>query len=362
MCLITLSVNKERKQATRVNKPVPKKCIFYLIVIIYLVLDFYVFSGPFRSGIKRIVSKDQQSLIEIARNEGVVATVNAHPIYEQEVVRSFNDYCLKNGIDQKIISKKRTDSIKSLCLNNLIIDKLVWFHSYHTPVQLSAEQVNEALIDFRKGFENSEEFNEGLKSQGFSISRLDAYVENQFMQRQWIERVISKYIQVSDEEILKRYEADKEARENPERFKVQQIFFASLNKNPIDLRKKVSDVFEELESGSGFELMVGSYSEDPQSKSNKGHLNWLTKERVEQSFYDQIQNLNIGEISQPFETKIGWHIVRLVDRKVSNKLPLHIVKKELAAAIEAEKRYDAIKALINYMKRKAKIRYISNMI
>ena len=64
---------------------------------------------------------------------------------------------------------------------------------------------------------------------------------------QWIERVISKYIQVSDEEILKRYEADKEARENPERFKVQQIFFASLNKNPIDLRKKVSDVFEELE-------------------------------------------------------------------------------------------------------------------
>ena len=58
------------------------------------------------------------------------------------------------------------------------------------------------------------------------------------MQRQWIERVISKYIQVSDEEILKRYEADKGARENPERFKVQQIFFASLNKNPIDLRKK----------------------------------------------------------------------------------------------------------------------------
>ena len=63
------------------------------------------------------------------------------------------------------------------------------------------------------------------------------------------------------------------------------------------------------------------------------------------------------KLANPLKPKIGWHIVRLVDRKVSNKLPLHIVKKELAAAIEAEN-YDAIKALINYMKRKAKIRYI----
>ena len=125
MCLITLSVNKERKQATRVNKPVPKKYIFYFIVIIYLVLDFYVFSGPFRSGIKRIVSKDQQSLIEIARNEGVVATVNAHPIYEQELVRSFNDYCLKMELTKNHIKKERL--YKVLCLNNLIIDKLVCF-------------------------------------------------------------------------------------------------------------------------------------------------------------------------------------------------------------------------------------------
>ena len=72
-------------------------------------------------------------------------------------------------------------------------------HSYHTHAQY-AEQVNEALIDL--GFENSEEFNEGLKSQGFSISRLDAYVENQFMQRHGL-KSDQQYIQVSDEEFRK---------------------------------------------------------------------------------------------------------------------------------------------------------------
>ena len=72
--------------------------------------------------------------------------------------------------------------------------------------------------------------------------------------------------------------------------------------------------------------------------------------------------LKIGETSPPFQTKIGWHIVRLVDRKSQNQLPIKTIKNELATVIEAEKRQAAIKALINYMKRKAKIRYMVNLI
>ena len=63
-----------------------------------------------------------------------------------------------------------------------------------------------------------------------------------------------------------------------------------------------------------------------------------------------------------FQTKIGWHIVRLIDRKSQNQLPINTIKNELASVIEVEKRQAAIKALINYMKRKAKIRYMVNLI
>ena len=179
-----------------------KKYLFYSIAIFYVFSDFYLFDGPFKLAIQKIANNDQESLAEIAKREGVVATVNAHPIYQQELERRFNQYCLKNGINPSSISINRIDSIKSLCLNNLIVDKLVWFHSHHTPVEISIEQANDSLIDFRKGFESSEEFNRASKSQGFSINRIDSFTENQFMQRLWIERVISKYIQVTDNEIL----------------------------------------------------------------------------------------------------------------------------------------------------------------
>ena len=339
-----------------------KKYLCYAIAIFYLFSDFYLFEGPFKLAIEKIAKKDQESLAELAERKGVVATVNAYPIYKQELDRRLNQYCLKNGINLNVISNNRIGSIKSLCLNNLIVDKLVWFHSYHTPVEMNIEQLNESLIDFRKGFENSEEFNRASQSQGFSIKRIDSFTENQFMQRLWIERVISKYIQVNDDEILERYKIENDTRTNPERLKVQQIFFASLDKDPDDLRKNVYDVYLKFQQGLIFESLVETYSEDPSSKINQGHLGWLTKERVTKTFYDQIDQLKIGETSPPFQTKIGWHIVRLVDRKSQSQLPINTIKNELAAVIEAEKRQAAIKALINYMKRKAKIRYMVNLI
>ena len=357
-----MRVDQEKVRLKKQIRFFRKKYLCYSIAIFYLFSDFYLFDGPFRLAIKKIANNDQESLAEIAKREGVVATVNAYPIYKLELERRFNQYCLKNGINVNSISNNRIDSIKSLCLNNLIVDKLVWFHSYHTPVEMNIEQLNDSLIDFRKGFESSEEFNRASQSQGFSVKRIDSFTENQFMQRLWIERVISKYIQVTDDEILERYKIENDTRKNPERLKVQQIFFASLDKDPDDLKKNVYDVYLKSQQGSNFEPLVETYSEDPSSKTNQGHLDWLTKERVTKTFYDQINQLKIGETSPPFQTKIGWHIVRLVDRKSQNQLPIKAIKNELAAVIEAEKRQAAIKALIHYMKRKAKIRYMVNLI
>ena len=70
--------------------------------------------------------------------------------------------------------------------------------------------------------------------------------------------------------------------------------------------------------------------------------------------------MKVGQISEPFETKIGWHIIRLLERKQQSISPLMMVRDEIAATIEVDKREAAIKALINYIRRKAKIRYTEN--
>ena len=84
-------------------------------MIFYVFSDFYLFDGPFKLAIQKIANNDQESLAEIAKREGVVATVNAHPIYKQELERSFNQYCLKNGINPSSCVEKYVGSRVTIC-------------------------------------------------------------------------------------------------------------------------------------------------------------------------------------------------------------------------------------------------------
>ena len=112
-----------------------KRHWFYFFCTVYVIIDLFLFNGPISKIFETFQNEELVSPAELAAREGIVATVNAHPIYKLELERRIDQYCMKNGIDQSKVSKKRIEEIKDLCLNNLVVDKLIWFHSYHTPAQ-----------------------------------------------------------------------------------------------------------------------------------------------------------------------------------------------------------------------------------
>ena len=77
-----MRVDQEKVRLKKKIRFFRKKYLCYSIAIFYLFSDFYLFDGPFKLAIQKIANNDQESLAEIAKREGVVATVNAHPIYK----------------------------------------------------------------------------------------------------------------------------------------------------------------------------------------------------------------------------------------------------------------------------------------
>ncbi len=55
------------------------------------------------------------------------------------------------------------------------------------------------------------------------------------------------------------------------------------------------------------------YSEDPFSANNKGKLMKHPLGTFEETFRYYVENLKVNEISYPFETIFGWHIVKLIE-------------------------------------------------
>lgn len=84
---------------------------------------------------------------------------------------------------------------------------------------------------------------------------------------------------------------------------------------------KLKEIREDIISGKAtFKDMAKIYSEDENSSELGGRMQWLTREQGLPSFIAQGEKLEPGEISEPFKSQYGYHILRLDDYK-----PAHII-------------------------------------
>lgn len=71
-----------------------------------------------------------------------------------------------------------------------------------------------------------------------------------------------------------------------------------------------------------FEDMAKGYSQDENSNTLGGQLDWMNKETSLPSFILTASKLEPGGVSEPFKSEYGWHIIRLDDKKPAHKLNL----------------------------------------
>lgn len=79
------------------------------------------------------------------------------------------------------------------------------------------------------------------------------------------------------------------------------------------------------ENGASFFTKAVLYSEDPGSKNNGGYYKMNRKTQFVKEFKDVAFSLNEGEISEPFETEFGFHIIQVDKIKGQDVELRHIV-------------------------------------
>ncbi|MDX1706600.1 peptidylprolyl isomerase SurA [Pseudidiomarina sp.] len=84
-------------------------------------------------------------------------------------------------------------------------------------------------------------------------------------------------------------------------------------------QEKLNEIREKLMSGEAtFADMAAEHSADPGSASQGGLLDWAEPGIYADAFKDALMRAEVGEISEPFKTEFGWHIVELMDRRVQD--------------------------------------------
>ena len=81
-----------------------------------------------------------------------------------------------------------------------------------------------------------------------------------------------------------------------------------------DGKQKMDTIKERLDNGVKFEEMARQYSEDG-SANNGGDLGWVNPGDTVPQFEKVMNELGIGEISEPVRSPFGWHIIQVLERR-----------------------------------------------
>ncbi len=117
-------------------------------------------------------------------------------------------------------------------------------------------------------------------------------------------------------------EVEKYIRNQRYEVKISHILIAYKDVNPKITRSMAEakilaqEIHQRLVEGADFTRLVEQYSDDPSRGKNKGELAYFTWGTTIPEFEETAWGLDIGDISEPFKTKYGFHIIRVEDKRL----------------------------------------------
>ena len=296
------------------------------------------------------------SSISLAQNEkikvdGVSAVVGDYVILESDI-----DKTLVEMKSQGIPTKEVT---RCQLLGKLMEDKLYAHHAVQDSLEISIEEiystVDQIIENFTQQLGSIEKVLEFYNKDDESSFRQEIFDINKIQKLSMLmQQKIVQDIEVTPEEVRIFFENIPKS-ELP-------IFGTELEISQIVIEPQVSDkerdriinqlkTFREdiLERGSSFASKAILYSQDPGSRSSGGKYTLHRKRpRMVKEFRDEAFSLEEEEISEPFKTDFGWHILK-VDKIRGQEVDIrHIL---LTPKIESNQLKDAKKKLDSIRKR-----------
>ncbi|MEX0606562.1 MAG: peptidylprolyl isomerase [Halofilum sp. (in: g-proteobacteria)] len=80
-------------------------------------------------------------------------------------------------------------------------------------------------------------------------------------------------------------------------------------------RERLSELRQRLQSGADFTNLAQAHSEDDSSAPEGGELGWIGPGDLPTVVHEVIHSLPTGELSEPFQSPMGWHLVEVLERR-----------------------------------------------
>lgn len=247
--------------------------------------------------------------------------------------------------------------IKQSVLRKLVNDEIVRQKAEALGVTIADEEVASRFGQHKKRFRTDKAFEDYLQRSGNTIENMKADLKRN-LRRDAVVKQMSGSVEVTDAEVRDYYDKHKDRFRRRAKVKASRILIrvpssASAAKKR-NAKKKAEKIRAQAAAGGDFAKLAEEHSQGP-SAGRGGQLHWLPKGRMTQDFDKVAFGLEPGKVSEVFETRLGYEIVKVWDKKPAQDRAFEDVERSIRNSLMARKRNRKRREVLRQLKDEAKV-------
>ena len=285
-----------------------------------------------------------------------VATVNGENITYGEYLKkfAFHKYMIDSTYGKEIwnekvpaeqsITKQETTLIKDFTLrlvDSIIQEELLSQEAKKQSLKIDESELKNNVDQWKNSITKDKTAKEYYEKNGITEEVVTDIFKEQ-MNISALEANYTKNNPVTQAEIDKYYNEHKSEYTNAQ-VKASHIIIKTQNDDGTEMsqdkvdsaKKQIDEIYAKIKAGEDFAKLAKQYSQDA-SKDAGGDLGFFSKGQMVKEFEEVAFSMKVGEVSEPFKTKYGYHVVKLTDKKEDTTDPKQ-VKEFLKGTLQQEK-------------------------
>jgi peptidyl-prolyl cis-trans isomerase SurA len=281
----------------------------------------------------------------------IVAVVNSEVITWSELYKGMEfeaSQTVKSMSEQE--RRKIFKQNEMAFLENLIDTRLLLQEAKKANISASDDEVKKTMETIRIKYSMTDEgLKDALLKEGFTMEEYKKKLSEQIIINRLVDLEVRSKIVVTEDEVDAYLGKNKEAAAANEGYRISHILIRK-GDDPSQAEEKAAQVYEKIKAGESFAEAARKYSDDPSAKAG-GDLGFVGKSDLSQEYLSVLSSLKPGEVSKPFKTDKGVHIVFLESSRIFNT-PKEL-KQALKDKLYAERFDREYKAWIKGLRQKA---------
>jgi peptidyl-prolyl cis-trans isomerase SurA len=278
------------------------------------------------------------------QQNGVVATVNGHPILRADLDKNYNAQ-LANNPQQQSPSTDQADALRLNILHSMVVEEIVEQRATKLGLTATDAEVDAKLAELKAPY-TDEQFRQKLQAGGQTMDTLRRTLRRSLTFEKLLNKEINSRITVTDADVSSYYNQHKsefnliEPQYHLAGIQVtgqaaQQVNNLQSNKatNDADARKKIQALKNRIDAGEDFGTIAMQFSENPNTAPNGGDMGFVYETQLKQATdpqtYAAIMKLDPGKttdiltVPDPQTHKVaGYVIYKLLSKEQAGQRDL----------------------------------------